>query len=45
MLPLISISEQQKQTKSTSWPRRKADISLQMCIIIDLGIIPPHYGN
>lgn len=40
MLPLISITEQQKQTKSTYWPGRKADFRLQMC-----GIIPPRCGN
>lgn len=33
MLPLIRISEQQKQTKSTYWPRTKHTIRLQMCSV------------
>lgn len=31
MLPLISITEQQKQTESTYWPPTKRTIRLQMC--------------
>lgn len=39
MLPLIRITEQQKQTKSTYWPRTKHTIRLQMCSVFSSWVL------